>query len=307
MKNSIAILYICTGKYNVLWHEFYESFESYFLLDCSKHYYVFTDADIIEYEENNTNIHRIYQEPLKWPYATLLRFHMFNRMTDQLSNFDYVFFFNANACAIKSITKEMILPRIDHGEEIVVVKHPAYRYSNPYDFPYDRNFKCKAYIPFGKGEYYVQGCLIGGTSHAFLEMSKVIANQIDYDLSHKTIALWHDESYLNKYILKYKHYRLLSIDFANPISSNPHIATIHMRPKDLYFCVEAIKEDTPTTKLLWINSFINTIAYRFLSHKAIFLYDYRTMKQLSGRKRALVWGLKNFWRLFPRRERTDHA
>ena len=75
---KVAVLYICTGKYSILWKEFYESFEKHFLPDCKKEYFVFTDADKIEYEDNNSSIHRIAQEALQWPYSTLLRFHMFH-------------------------------------------------------------------------------------------------------------------------------------------------------------------------------------------------------------------------------------
>ena len=42
--NKVAVLYICTGKYDVFWKDFYISYEKYFLPDCEKHYYVFTDA-----------------------------------------------------------------------------------------------------------------------------------------------------------------------------------------------------------------------------------------------------------------------
>lgn len=40
----IAILYICTGKYNVFWDGFYKSSEKFFLKDeAEKEYFVFTD------------------------------------------------------------------------------------------------------------------------------------------------------------------------------------------------------------------------------------------------------------------------
>ena len=75
---KIAIFYICTGKYNVLWKEFFLSSEEFFLPEFHKEYFVFTDAKSLEYEEENKNIHRIKQEKLPWPYPTLYRFKMFN-------------------------------------------------------------------------------------------------------------------------------------------------------------------------------------------------------------------------------------
>lgn len=41
---KIAILYICTGKYNQFWDGFYKSSEEYFLKGkAEKEYFVFTD------------------------------------------------------------------------------------------------------------------------------------------------------------------------------------------------------------------------------------------------------------------------
>ena len=57
----VAMLYLCTGKYQVFWPEFYRSFEAHFLPDCEKHNLVFTDAEKLHYanpanvEDNRQN------------------------------------------------------------------------------------------------------------------------------------------------------------------------------------------------------------------------------------------------------------
>lgn len=244
----IAILYICTGKYSVLWKEFYESFESLFLPHCQKDYYVFTDAKIIEFEKDNCRIHRIYQEALPWPYPTLLRFRMFLSIKNELSVYDYIFFFNSNAQALKTITEEMVLPRKKYNEKLVVVKHPSFNWSI-LDNPYDRNPRCRAYIPYGFGKVYVQACILGGKNSSFLKMAKKIAHSIDCDLKKGVIALWHDESYVQRYILFRKNYRLLGREFArqNLLTNKENI--IYMRPKEKYFDVDQIKENAPATQL----------------------------------------------------------
>lgn len=47
VKNStpekIAILYIALGRYGVFWKDFYRSCEKYFLSDCKKTYFLWTD------------------------------------------------------------------------------------------------------------------------------------------------------------------------------------------------------------------------------------------------------------------------
>ena len=57
----IGILYICTGKYDIFWKDFYLSAERYFMQDQSFiiEYYVFTDSPKLYDEENNKHIHRI--------------------------------------------------------------------------------------------------------------------------------------------------------------------------------------------------------------------------------------------------------
>ena len=222
---------------------------------------------------------------------------MFVSIADKLSSFDYVFFFNANAFAIKEITADMILPKKENGENICVVKHPAYRNCKPFEFPYDRNFKCKACIPYGFGKIYVQGCLIGGTTTDFLHMSKAIATQIDKDLKKNVIALWHDESYLNRYILKHKDFRLLGIEFANPLSDDPANAIIHMRQKNKYFNVDSIKENITELELCKFNRLLNNKIFDFLSKKSIFKHDYKANKEKFGRLRAFIWGAKNIWKI----------
>lgn len=45
---KIAILYICTGKYEELFDDFYESSEKYFFQNDYRHYFVFTDSERIK-------------------------------------------------------------------------------------------------------------------------------------------------------------------------------------------------------------------------------------------------------------------
>ena len=85
-RMKIAILYICTGKYDIFWKEFFESYEELFLPNSEKEYFVFTDAEELYAEKNCERIHRIYQEQLGWPKDTLMRFHMFDTISEQLKN-----------------------------------------------------------------------------------------------------------------------------------------------------------------------------------------------------------------------------
>lgn len=212
-KNRVAILYICTGKYTVFWQEFYESFERYFLKKSRVEYFVFTDADDLYGEGKCDRIHRIYQTNLGWPGNTLFRFRMFVSIRDRLTDFDYLFFFNANAVCRQEITEEEFLPA---KEELLVVQHPGYYNSRVRKLPYERREGSSAYIPRGKGKYYVYGAVNGGRAAAYMKMAEELNQDIERDYEKGIIAKWHDESHLNHYIWTHGSYKLLPPAYAYP-------------------------------------------------------------------------------------------
>ena len=175
---KVAVLYICTGKYIAFWQEFYESAEQYLLPGCEVHYFVFTDAPSLYGEEDNPRIHRCPQKAYSWPFSTLLRFEIFLSREEELKAFDYIFFFNANAQFTTTITPEMFLPRADRGEHLLVVQHPAFYNKPNYEYTYDRNPRCRAFIPMGLGKYYVCGGINGGETAAFLKLCHTLDRRI---------------------------------------------------------------------------------------------------------------------------------
>lgn len=208
---KIGILYICTGKYVTYWKEFYESMESHFLPRHEKEYFVFTDANVIDFE-NNANVHRLVQEKQEWPFPTLLRFHMFLRVEKELEKMDYVFFLNANMKVVATINDEDILPDPVKEDGLVVVLHSGFYKATTHKLPFERKQK-RSLAYMTSGNYYFQGSFNGGTSIAYLQMARELKKNIQLDLDNNIIALWHDESHLNKYMAD-KHPRILSPAYA---------------------------------------------------------------------------------------------
>lgn len=213
MPYKIAILYIATGKYDIFWQSFYESAMKYFCVAHERHFFVFTDSDAIC---ESANIHKIYQENLGWPGNTLQRYAMFWRINESLREFDYIFFFNAN-CEFKAFVNDEFLPNFsDENQQLLVVKHPGFYDKNPSDFTYDRNPKSLAYIQHGGGDLYVFGAVNGGKAEAFLRLIWQLKENIQSDLNRGVIALWHDESHLNRYILDRNDLKIMSPAYAMP-------------------------------------------------------------------------------------------
>lgn len=224
---KVAILYICTGRYSRFWNDFYLTSEQFFLKDCYKEYFVFTDQPIKVF---NKRIHRIKQKQLGWPFDTLLRFKMFDSVKDELKEFDYIFFLNANM-RFKEFVDNSILPT---GEEkLLAVQHPGFYDKDRSSFTYETNSQSLAFISPDEGERYYMGGFNGGIATEYLKLVETLNAAIDEDLKNNIIAIWHDESHLNKYLLKFKNIKVLDPSFGFPEDWNlPFMPKVVVLNKD---------------------------------------------------------------------------
>lgn len=198
---KIAILYIATGSYDVFWKDFYQSSEEYFLNsdEFEKNYFIFSDN--LSSFSDAPNIHKYYQNNLPWPYITLLRFDIFNKARALLEKMDYIYFFNSNMLFVNAVGKE-ILP--DQENPLVMVKHPGF-FDKPVElFSYENNPSSLAAVKPGEGEYYFMGGLNGGVSKRYLQLVDTLSFRVQRDFDNNVMAVWHDESHLNRYGIDYK-------------------------------------------------------------------------------------------------------
>lgn len=238
---KVGILYICTGRYTVFWPDFYRTFQKKFLPGSDKTFFVFTDAERLDYDDA-PDVRRICQKALDWPYSSLLRFKMFVSQQAALEQMDFLFFANANLICSQTVTEAEFLPRPQRGERLLVVQQPGFWDKKPLFCSYDRNPKCRAYIPYNCGRVYVSGGLNGGTAAAFLALCHELARRTEDDLARGVIARWHDESQLNRYAAERSDYRLLTPAYWYPEGWDlPFEAKIVVRDKARYFDVAAVK------------------------------------------------------------------
>ncbi|SDM01882.1 family 6 glucosyltransferase [Segatella bryantii] len=210
---TVGIFYICTGKYSIFWDSFYHSCEEFFLPDTKKIYYVFTDDEAIK---ATTNICRYQKTAQGFPLDSLLRFDMFEKIENDTEGCDYLFFFNSNMKFNSKITENMILPNpCENG--LVAVIHPGYVNSNICLLPYERHKKSTAYIKYNSKELYqyFMGSLNGGTRKEYYKLIHECNKNVQEDIKNHVMALYHDESHLNKY-LHNKNIKKLSPLFAWP-------------------------------------------------------------------------------------------
>ncbi|MBQ6772457.1 MAG: hypothetical protein IJP48_00170 [Synergistaceae bacterium] len=181
-------------------------------------------------------------DPLPWPLITLLRFHYFTRFKDEIINNDYLMFANSNLVCRKTITEEEFLP--DDSQELTVGIHYGFWNLKPRFFTYERDRKSRAYIPYNIGKNYMMGALMCGRTDNFMKMSETLKTRINEDLADRKIALWHDESHFNKYVLENRKLRVLTPSYGYAEGVNlPFEMKMELLDKRKHFDVSLFKRD----------------------------------------------------------------
>ena len=196
---KIAYIFTATGKYSRFIDGVVISGTQNFFPKESVDFIVFTDDT--SYIEKYPNLRVVYQEKLGWPYDTLMRFHLMDNIKDTL-DYDYIFFGNANMSFYSEVSYEMLPEKDSNG--LVGSAHPMQNQQPKEYFSYERSEESLAYVPVGDGECYYQGCFFGGEHDAFLKMVADLKKNTQTDLDNNVIAVWHDESHMNRYFIDNK-------------------------------------------------------------------------------------------------------
>jgi hypothetical protein len=147
-----------------------------------------------KYKDDRIKIIKNKIEHEDWPFTTLKRFHYFLSKKDDILEHDYSFYIDVDSVFVSEIM-ESILP--DKG--MIGTIHPCLFEGSGTP---DRNPNSTAFIPLGSKNRYFCGGFFGGSSKEFIEASEKIMGNIERDLSNNVMAIWHDESHLNKYFFE---------------------------------------------------------------------------------------------------------
>lgn len=236
----IAITYVCTGKYDVFWDEFYVSAEKYFYPYALKEYFVFTDSKRL-LEEKNERIHAFYQKKVGWPYDTLLRYNWFCTVQDLLGKFDFCYFCNANSKFLREVTAE-IIPYPTEDKPLVFSIHIGYYEDTIGDtFTPERNEISTACIPYGTPCRAYSGGFWGGAAAAFILMCQEIRNNIAIDMRNGYVAVWHDQSHLERYAIDHAHQIIEKGLVASEEYANNDFTLLIFRNKNAYGGNDALR------------------------------------------------------------------
>lgn len=237
----IAILYICTGKYDVFWDEFYASSEKYFYPEIEKHYFVFTDSKRM-LELKLPNVHAYYQCKTGWPYDTLLRFNWFCTVQDKLSEYDCCYFCNANSLFLKEVNEQLIPLPSKEMPLILSIHVRNYEDTSGKMSTPERNPLSTACVSEGTYCRAHSGGFFGGLSGDFLLMCRTLRDRIAQDLNNGIIAVWHDQSHLIKYATEVRHYNVAKGVVASEEYADMSICAMIYRNKSNYGGNDALRD-----------------------------------------------------------------
>jgi len=188
---KICILTIATNKYIQFVERLLDNIEENFLNGHEIQCLLFTDHEVET--SDNVRVCQIDHEP--WPMPTLKRYNYFIKEKEFISQFDYCFYFDVDMGLVDKVGDEVL-------SDLVATMHPYQSFYPKEERSYDRNEKSLAYVPAGEeGELYYAGGFNGGSTKRFLEMAEVLADRVTKDLDNGVIALWHDESQMNRYLI----------------------------------------------------------------------------------------------------------
>ena len=188
---NICILTIATNKYIQFVERLYNNLEENFLNGHNLECLLFTEHDV----ETSDNVRVSQIEHESWPMPTLKRYNYFVKEKEFISEFDYCFYFDVDMGIVDKVGDEVL-------SDLVATMHPYQSFYPKGERSYDRNPKSLAYVaPGDEGPNYYAGGFNGGSTKRFLEMSEVIADRVNKDLENDVIALWHDESQMNRYLI----------------------------------------------------------------------------------------------------------
>ncbi len=199
---NIGLCIMATGKYLEYANRLITSAKKYFMPGHNVTYFVFTDQPYTIIE----NVVFIYQKRLGWPYDTLQRFHVYAQNLDQMQHCDYIFATDADMLFVDYVKDEIL-------GNCVATQHPGFVGKLG---SYETRAASKAYVDVSRAKHYFAGGFYGGSFNGFSNIISTCVDNIDIDIKNNTMAIWHDESHLNKYFIDNPPTVILSPSYCYP-------------------------------------------------------------------------------------------
>lgn len=233
-KHKVGLVVLATGGYIRFFRPFLESVQRWFFPGHTVRVLLFTDQEVSgeEHGDFSLRVTAIKDEP--WPFVTLKRFEYIDAHRRLFDGLDYLFYCDVDARMVAPVADEILPDGTRH--QLSAVDHPSFAFSGKPGlfckalratsltcrFGYRRirgtfetDKKSTAYVGDDEGDVYYAGGFWGGSAPAVLEMARELRRNIERDLARGYIALWHDESHLNRYLIDHPP-KVLSPGYCRP-------------------------------------------------------------------------------------------
>lgn len=187
----VGLIVIATGKYDRFVPDLWTSARQHFLVGHDRQLLLLAERPL---DLPDCVFLPTGHEP--WPGPTLHRYRSMLRHTVKLRRMDYLFYTDADMRFVAPVSDEIL-------GDLVATIHPGY-YNQPKEaWTYERRPESRAHVPPGAGHRYFCGGFQGGQADRYLSAATALDEAVTADEHNGVIAVWHDESHWNRYLIDY--------------------------------------------------------------------------------------------------------
>ena len=205
---NIGLSITVIGSYAKYLQPMVTGLDKYFMVDQNVTYFLFTDdLRLPKKIQSKRRMVALEEKNRGWPCNTLLRFGAISKHQHRFAAVHFLYALDMDVYLQDTVGSEIL-------DDLVATLHVGY-YNQPRSkYTYDTNPKSTAYIDKTEGEYYFIGAFFGGCRETIIQMALTIERNIKKDMKeHRYIAVWHDDSHLNRYLIDHPPTKLLSPEY----------------------------------------------------------------------------------------------
>ncbi|MEE6478607.1 hypothetical protein FKM82_011891 [Ascaphus truei] len=208
----IGLTVFAIKKYTVFVKTFLESAEKFFMVGHKVNYYVFTDraSDISNITLNDGRHLVVLDVPSykRWQEVSMRRMEMIRNFSRErfIYEVDYLVCVDVDMRFSDDVGVEIL-------SNVFGTLHPGFYGASRQSFTYERRTQSEAYIAADEGDFYYAGGYFGGTVEEVYKLTNHCHEAMMADKEKNIEAVWHDESYINKYFLYHKPTKILSPEY----------------------------------------------------------------------------------------------
>ena len=230
---KLSIVTVATGKYLKYWIKLAESVCKYSGYDVNLNYHIFTDRvnEAMDFADtNNLNIvvHKIDSQD--WLSGTLMRYKHYRKYFELITG-DVILHLDADMIVVDNFIDDLFHTITNNSDRINLIYHPGFWRQKKFYLPYlfnhetyrreiivlwkymlgkslgswETRFDSSAYTPEDLQNAYFCGAVWFGKREVVYKFISEVDELIIEDQKNGIIAVWHDESYLNKWAANNMH------------------------------------------------------------------------------------------------------